>query len=255
MTHASPRVSLVGAGPGAADLITLRGYRRLQEADLVLYDALVAPELTDAAPQARRFCVGKRADRPSFDQATIENLMVKAARRGERVVRLKCGDPFVLGRGGEEALTLAKAGIQFEIIPGVSSAIAAAGLNAIPVTHRGITSNCVIVSGHKPDAFQPLLRSLPPGSSTVVGLMALRNRRQFAQAMLEQAWDAQTPVAIAYNAGGPRARATFGVLSDLASGAIGELQDDAGTIIIGEVVQFARELNSLIQQPYLRAYA
>ena len=191
MTHASPRVSLIGAGPGAADLITLRGYRRLQEADLVLYDALVAPELTDAAPQARRFCVGKRADRPSFDQATIENLMVKAARRGERVVRLKCGDPFVLGRGGEEALTLAKAGIQFEIIPGVSSAIAAAGLNAIPVTHRGITSNCVIVSGHKPEAFQPLLRSLPPGSSTVVGLMALRNRRQFAQAMLEQEWDAK----------------------------------------------------------------
>ena len=255
MTRTSPRVSLIGAGPGAADLITLRGYKRLQEADLVLYDALVAPELTDAAPHARRFCVGKRADRPSFDQATIENLMVKAARRGERVVRLKCGDPFVLGRGGEEALTLAKAGIQFEIIPGVTSAIAAAGLNAIPVTHRGITSNCVIVSGHKPEAFQPLLRSLPPESSTVVGLMALRNRRQFARAMLEQEWNPQTPVAIAYNAGGPRARAVFGTLSDLAAGKIGELQDDAGTIIIGEVVQFARELNSLIQQPYLRAYA
>ena len=155
-------------------------------------------------------------------------------------------------RGG---IDTAKAGIQFEIIPGVSSAIAAAGLNAIPVTHRGITSNCVIVSGHKPEAFQPLLRSLPPESSTVVGLMALRNRRQFARAMLEQEWNPQTPVAIAYNAGGPRARAVFGTLSDLAAGKIGELQDDAGTIIIGEVVQFARELNSLIQQPSLRAYA
>ena len=85
--------------------------------------------------------------------------------------------------------------------------------------------------------------------------MALRNRRQFARAMLEQEWNPQTPVAIAYNAGGPRARAVFGTLSDLAAGKIGELQDDAGTIIIGEVVQLARELNSLIQQPYLRAYA
>ena len=84
MTHTSPRVSLIGAGPGAADLITLRGYKRLQEADLVLYDALVAPELTDAAPQARRFCVGKRADRPSFDQATIEKSYGQGceARRG-----------------------------------------------------------------------------------------------------------------------------------------------------------------------------
>ena len=152
------------------------------------------------------FCVGKRADRPSFDQATIENLMVKAAMRGEKVVRLRrCGDPFVLGRGGEEALTLARAGIQFEIIPGVSSAIYAAGLNGIPVTHRGITSNCLIVSGHKPQAFLPLLQSLPPSSSTVVGLMALRHRRPFAQTMLDHGWLPQTPVAIAYNAGGPRA--------------------------------------------------
>lgn len=251
----SPIVSLVGAGPGAADLITLRGYRRLQEADLVLYDALVAAELPDAAPNARRFCVGKRADRPSFDQATIENLMIKAAKRGEKVVRLKCGDPFVLGRGGEEALTLARHGIQFEIIPGVSSAIAAAGLNAIPVTHRGITSNCVIVSGHKPEAFQPLLANIPQASATVVGLMALRNRRAFAQSLLGNSWHPDTPVAIAYNAGGPRARVVYGTLRLLADGTIGELESDAGTIIIGDVVNVARELNELVQQPYLRAYA
>lgn len=255
MNHLTPTVSLVGAGPGAADLITLRGYRRLQEADLVLYDALVAPELPDAARNARRFCVGKRADRPSFDQATIENLMVKAAKRGEKVVRLKCGDPFVLGRGGEEALTLAREGIQFEIIPGVSSAIAAAGLNSIPVTHRGITSNCIIVSGHKPSAFIPLLTSLPPASATVVGLMALRNREAFASAMLKNGWLETTPVAVAYNAGGPRARVVYGTLENLRCGTIGELEDDAGTLVIGDVVQFARDLNALVQQPYLRAYA
>lgn len=255
MNQTTPLVSLVGAGPGAADLITLRGYRRLQEADLVLYDALVAPELPDAAPNARRFCVGKRADRPSFDQATIESLMLKAAKRGERVVRLKCGDPFVLGRGGEEALTLAKEGIQFEIIPGVTSAIAAAGLNAIPVTHRGITSNCIIVSGHKPEAFIPLLSSLPPSSGTIVGLMALRNRGVLAQTLLENGWSKDTSVAVAYNAGGPRARLTYGTLADLKHERIGALEDDAGTIVIGEVVQFARDLNALVQQPYLRAYA
>jgi len=255
LNQTTPLVSLVGAGPGAADLITLRGYRRLQEADLVLYDALVATELPDSARNARRFCVGKRADRPSFDQATIESLMVKAAKRGERVVRLKCGDPFVLGRGGEEALTLAKEGIQFEIIPGVSSAIAAAGLNAIPVTHRGITSNCIIVSGHKPAAFRPLLSNIPPSSATIVGLMALRNRAAFAETLLANGWLKKTAVAVAYNAGGPRARLTYGTLEDLKYERIGALDQDAGTIVIGEVVQFARDLNALVQQPYLRAYA
>ena len=114
-------VSLVGAGPGDPELLTLRALRRLRDADLVLYDALVEPELLELAPQAKRFFVGKRAGRHSIDQDGIHRLMIRAAQRGERVVRLKCGDPFVLGRGGEEALALEAAGIAYEVVPGLSA--------------------------------------------------------------------------------------------------------------------------------------
>lgn len=126
-------VSLVGAGPGDPELITVRGLRRLEEADLVLYDALVHPELVARAVRARTFFVGKRAGRPAIEQRTIEKLMIRAALGGDRVVRLKCGDPFVLGRGGEEALALARAGVPFEVVPGVSAALAAPALAGIPL--------------------------------------------------------------------------------------------------------------------------
>ena len=125
MNNHSPLVSLVGAGPGDPELLTRRGASRLGAADLVLYDALVDPALLELAPRARRWFVGKRAGKRAMQQETIGKLMVRAARRGQRVVRLKCGDPCVLGRGGEEALVLAEAGVPYEIVPGVSSALAA----------------------------------------------------------------------------------------------------------------------------------
>ena len=118
-------VSLVGAGPGDPELLTVRALERLRTADLVLYDALVAPAIVAQANTAQRFCVGKRAGRPAVDQPTIDRLMIRGARRGKRVVRLKSGDPFVLARGGEEAITLAAAGITFEVVPGITSAVAA----------------------------------------------------------------------------------------------------------------------------------
>ena len=130
-------VSLVGAGPGDPDLLTQRAVRRLAEADLVLYDALVSPEVLPLASRAQCLSVGKRACRPSISQEAINRCLVRGARRGKRVVRLKCGDPFVFGRGGEEAIALAAAGVPFEIVPGVSSALAAPALAGIPVTHRG----------------------------------------------------------------------------------------------------------------------
>ena len=117
------RVSLVGAGPGDPDLLTRAAARRLRSADLVLYDALVPTAIVRLAKRAQRFCVGKRAGRPSVRQETINGLMIRGARRGQHVVRLKCGDPFVLGRGGEEALALRAAGVPFDVVPGVTSAI------------------------------------------------------------------------------------------------------------------------------------
>ena len=136
----SGRVSLVGAGPGDPELWTVRALRRVEEADLVLYDALVDVDALRRATKGQCFCVGKRARRDSVPQETIHKLMIRAAKQGKRVVRLKGGDPFVFGRGAEEALALAHAGIPFEVVPGVTTAVAAAELAGIPVTHRGVAS-------------------------------------------------------------------------------------------------------------------
>ena len=140
-------VSLVGAGPGDPGLLTRRAVQRLRHADLVLYDALVSREVLKIARRAQCFCVGKRAGRKAMRQETIHQLMIRAVRRGKRVVRLKGGDPFVLGRGGEEALALRAAGVAFEVVPGVTTAVAAPGLAGIPVTHRGLASAFLVVSG------------------------------------------------------------------------------------------------------------
>jgi uroporphyrin-III C-methyltransferase/precorrin-2 dehydrogenase/sirohydrochlorin ferrochelatase len=236
-------VSLVGAGPGDPELLTLKALRRLQEAHLVLYDALVAPEVVARAPGARRFCVGKRAGRRGVEQETINRLLVRAARRGQRVVRLKCGDPFLLGRGGEEALALAAAGVPFEVVPGVSSALAAPALSGVPVTHRGLSSGVLVVSGHAEAAWRPALSGLPPGSVTVVVLMGLAARVAVAERLLELGWAADTPAAVLWAASTPQAAAWTGPLSGLGSAAPPPLAAEApGTVVVGKVVSLARVL-------------
>ncbi len=238
------RVALVGAGPGAPDLLTLRAARRLAEADLVLYDALVHPDLLALAPRAQRFCVGKRAGRPSVRQETIERALIRAARRGRRVVRLKCGDPFVLGRGGEEALALAAAGIPFEVVPGVSSALAAPSLSGIPVTHRGLASAFVVVSGHAESAWRPVFESLAPQSLTVVVLMGLAARGAIAARLIERGWSAHTPAALCLAAGSDEAATWRGALGALGTAPC-EPADAPGTLVIGEVVHVASQLAAL----------
>jgi uroporphyrin-III C-methyltransferase/precorrin-2 dehydrogenase/sirohydrochlorin ferrochelatase len=234
-------VWLVGAGPGDPELLTRKAARVLAESDLVLYDALVAPHALALAPHAQRFCVGKRAGRASVRQETINWLMVRAARRGKRVVRLKCGDPFVLGRGGEEALALTAAGISFEVVPGISSAVAAPALAGIPVTHRGLASAFVVVSGHAEAAYRPVLASLAPGAATVVVLMGLASRGAVAALLLERGWAGATPAAIVLGAATAASHAWTGTLATLA---VAELPDsDApGTIVIGSVVSLAARL-------------
>src|SRR6187399_1800877 len=163
------RVSLVGAGPGDPELWTIRALRRVEEADLVLYDSLVDAEALRRRTKAQCFCVGKRARRDSVPQATINRLMIRAAKQGKHVVRLKGGDPFVFGRGGEEALALAEAGISFEVVPGVTSLAAAPAAAGIPVTHRGVAAQVTIVSGHSADGgdldYEALART--PGTLVV----------------------------------------------------------------------------------------
>jgi len=233
------RVSLVGAGPGDPELLTLRAIKRLQAADLVLYDALVDPESLQFAPRARRFFVGKRAGRPAISQDAINRLMIREARRGHQVVRLKCGDPFVFGRGGEEALALAAAGIACEIVPGISSAIAAPLLSGIPVTHRGIASAFLVVSGHAASSYAPVLRSLAPGSATLVVLMGLANRAAIASELIGAGWSAHTPAAVLIGISHDGEQAWHGPLEALHSVSLEDEDNLPGIIVVGAVAALA----------------
>ena len=230
-------VSLVGAGPGDPELMTVRAVDRLRRADLVLYDALTPELLLELAPKAKRFYVGKRAERHSIDQDGIHRLMIRAAQRGERVVRLKCGDPFVLGRGGEEALALEAAGVEYEVVPGLSSAIAAPALAGIPVTHRGLATGFAVVSGHAASAYGPALDSLAPGSLTLVVLMGLRTRGEIAARLIARGWAAETPAAIVLGASHEGSARWLGTLATLADADID--LDLAGIVVVGAVVSLA----------------
>jgi uroporphyrin-III C-methyltransferase / precorrin-2 dehydrogenase / sirohydrochlorin ferrochelatase len=180
--------------------------------------------------------VGKRAGRPSVSQRAIERLLVRGARRGQRVVRLKCGDPFVLGRGGEEALALAAAGVPFEIVPGVSSALAAPALAGIPVTHRGLSAAVTVVSGHAETAFGPVVDGLAPGGSTLVVLMGLATRAALAARLLARGWDPVTPAAVLLGASSAGASAWRGPLGELARAPLAEDRAHLpGVIVVGAV--------------------
>ena len=247
-------VSLVGAGPGDPELLTRRAAQRLAEADLVLYDALVDPAVLELAGNAQRFYVGKRAGRHHVTQEQIHRILIRAARRGQRVVRLKGGDPFVFGRGGEEALALAEAGIAFEVVPGISSSVAAPALAGIPVTHRGMSTGFVVVSGHADEAWQPALDSLAPGAVTVVVLMGLAHRAAIASRLLARGWTRATPAAIVWAASRAEGSTWRGTLAELAAAAPStESADSPGTIVVGAVVSLAEALAPAASHPVTAA--
>ena len=235
-------VSLVGAGPADPDLLTVRAFRRIEAAELVLYDGLVDPRVVAVATRAQRFSVSKRAKRPTVGQQTINRLMIRAARRGKRVVRLKSGDPFVLGRGGEEALALSAAGVPFEVIPGLSSAVAAPTLAGIPVTHRGLASGFAVVSGHAESVFGPLLDELVPNGLTLVILMGLASRARIASRLVDRGWHPNTPVAVVMAAGTPDMATWVGRLEHLSEAVLGTPTGSPGTIVVGEVVRLCTSI-------------
>jgi uroporphyrin-III C-methyltransferase len=228
------KVWLVGAGPGDPDLLTVRATKALAGADVLLYDALVDPRALDLAPRAAKFFVGKRAGAPSMQQETIHRLMIGAARSGKNVVRLKAGDPFVLGRGGEEALALTDAGVPYEIVAGISSALAAPLVAGIPVTHRGIASSFTVVSAVPHAQFVAVARSLPRSGTTLVVLMGLGQRSAIRNTLLAAGFPASTRAAIVLAATGSGESVWSGTLDALP---FVEIENDApGTIVIGEVV-------------------
>jgi uroporphyrin-III C-methyltransferase len=237
-------VSLVGAGPGDPALLTRKALARLRRADLVLYDALVDDRVLALARRAQRFFVGKRAGRHALSQQEIHALMIRAARRGRQVVRLKGGDPFVFGRGGEETQALQLAGIPFDVVPGVTSAVAAPASVGIPLTHRGLSSAFFVVSGHDQDVFSEAIGALRPDRITIVILMGYRRRAALASELVEGGWNQQTPAAIVTDGTLPQRQVWRGTLGDLAAGRDSLGTDGPALIVVGKVA--ALDLSSTI---------
>jgi uroporphyrin-III C-methyltransferase/precorrin-2 dehydrogenase/sirohydrochlorin ferrochelatase len=227
---------LVGAGPGDPGLLTRRAVARLRRADLVLYDALIDPRILKLARYAQRFFVGKRAGREAMSQRVINGVMVRAARRGKQVVRLKGGDPFVFGRGGEEVSALREAGVSFEVVPGVTSAIAAPALAGIPLTHRGVSSAFLVVGGHDQEAFTRAIGKVTPNVATLVILMGVGRRVALARELIARGWAGSTPSAIVLDASMPTQAVWRGTLDEIAIERVDAEHEGAGTIVVGEVV-------------------
>ena len=235
------RVVFVGAGPGDPDLITLRGWRALQQADVVLYDSLVDPGLLEGL-DAEVVFVGKRCGRHSMPQEAITALLVRLALDGKHVVRLKGGDPTVFGRTGEEALGLARFGIEFEIVPGVSSAVAAPALAGIPVTHRGLADSVCVLSAHR-QKDEPQL-SIPPyhPRTTLVLLMALQTVETWGPQLLDRGYPADLPVAFISAGATARQRVVVTTVSRAAADSRAEQLDSPTLAVVGGVVSLRAAL-------------
>ncbi len=241
------RVYIVGAGPGAGDLITLRGVAALRKADVVLYDALVSASLLGQAPgEAERVFVGKRCGNHSMKQEEISRLMIDRAREGKTVVRLKGGDPFIFARGGEEALACAEAGLEFEVVPGVSAALGAASYLGIPLTHRGVSSSVAFVAAHgagggdSPDlSWIGLARS----AGTIVIFMGGSWLDRIAAALVETGLPESTPVAVVSNATTGAQKSVLGTLGTIAGRVAQAGLTTPTLIVVGEVARMSETLN------------
>jgi uroporphyrinogen III methyltransferase/synthase len=237
-------VYLVGGGPGDPGLITLRGVECLQRADVVVYDRLIGRSLLDHAPQALQIDVGKQPRRHVVPQDAINALLIEHARAGRTVVRLKGGDPFVFGRGGEEAMALTEAGIPLEVVPGVTSAVAGPAFAGIPVTHRGLACSVAIITGHRGDDYpdEPLCdwAQVATGADTLVFLMGFHNLPQIVERLVDFGRSPDTPVAVIERASYPRQRTVVATLSTIVDQSAG-LRPPV-VVVVGEVVRLRARL-------------
>ncbi|MFM6850452.1 MAG: uroporphyrinogen-III C-methyltransferase [Terrabacter sp.] len=247
------RVVLVGAGPGGLELLTLTGIRALADADVVLTDRLAeVGDVAALAPGAEIIDAGKRPGHHAVPQAEIERIMVERARAGLVVVRLKGGDPFVFGRGGEEVLAAVEAGLHVTVVPGVSSAVGVPGAAGIPVTHRGVSHVFTVVSGHVP--LEPhQAASLATLGGTVVFLMGMHNLVPITTALVRAGLAPDTPAAVVERGFTPDQRSivgTVGTLADLASRAGAS---SPAVIVVGDVVRqsdvWARRTGAVRPEP------
>lgn len=236
-------VSLVGAGPGAADLLTLRAHRLMVEADVIVHDRLVTDEVLDMARRdAERIYVGKSRADHALPQTDINALLVRLAREGKRVVRLKGGDPYVFGHGGEEAEALHAAGVSFAVVPGITAALACAAQARIPLTHKDAAGSLTFVTGHAKDGrlaldFHTLARSAEAG--TVAVYMGAASLPLLRDGLLSAGLDPRTPAALIERGGTPAQRAVFGTLDELVAQAPGWSTGGPTLVLVGAAVDRA----------------
>ncbi|OGW82505.1 MAG: uroporphyrinogen-III C-methyltransferase [Omnitrophica bacterium RIFCSPHIGHO2_02_FULL_51_18] len=241
------KVSLVGAGPGDPELLTLKAHHRLKEADLVVYDTLANPEhLKHVKASAKTICVGKRFRYHPYSQRRINRMIIQAARKGQKVVRLKGGDPYLFGRGGEEALYLHHHKVPFEVIPGVTSATACAAYAGIPLTHRKHSASVTFLTGHR--AHDENLDSVPwdkiaASKGTLVIYMGFYNLAKIARQLVRAGMSAATKACVIEWGTLPKQRSCDGTLSDIAGKVKKKKLKAPAIIIVGEVVSLKNQLS------------
>ncbi len=238
------KVYLVGAGPGDPELLSLKAYRLIREADVILVDNLVLG-VKRVIPEGKEVIdIGKTATAHKYSQAEINELMVELASRHETVVRLKGGDPFVFGRGGEEALYLKEHGVEFEIVPGITSAIAVPASFSIPLSYRGVSSSITIITGHEMEGKEENLdwEAIAKLKGTLVILMGVGNLSNNVEELLNHGLHADTPVAIIEKGFTPDARIVTGTLGNIATVADREGVKPPAVIVVGDVVKLREML-------------
>ncbi len=246
-----PRLTLAGAGPGDPELISVKGLNALKQADVILYDALISPELLSHAPNALTLYVGKRAGYHEKTQDEINQLIVDYALQYGHVVRLKGGDPFVFGRGHEEIEYAEKFGIATTVIPGISSATAAAGLHKIPLTRRGLNESFWVITGATSDGrISDDIKLAAQSNATVVILMGLGKLNEIVQTF-QDAGKSALPVAVIQNGSLPDEKIAFGTIDTIGSEVKAKGLKAPAIIVIGEVVRLAPSFNSLKENLYL----
>jgi uroporphyrinogen III methyltransferase/synthase len=253
LVNVSGKIYLVGAGPGDPGLLTLRGKNCLEQADVILYDYLANPRLLDLAPpSAQRIYVGRRGRGAYQEQQEVNDLMIEHARAGRTVVRLKGGDPFIFGRGGEEAEAISAAGLPFEVVPGVTSAVAVPAYAGIPVTHRTMASTVAFVTGHEDAAKEDTALEWPrlaTAEGTLVFLMAMKNLPHIVRRLLAEGRVADTPVAAIRWGTRPNQRTVVGTLGTIVEQVRSEELGPPSVIVVGDVVRLRERLNWFETRP------
>jgi uroporphyrin-III C-methyltransferase len=252
------KVYLVGAGPGDPELITVKGLRCIQEADVILYDRLINDQLLSyAKPEADLIYCGKLPNYHTMKQETINSFLIKLAKKGKTVVRLKGGDPFIFGRGGEEAEALAKHNIEFEIVPGITSGIAAAAYAGIPVTHRDFSSSVAFITGHKQKGSNEDVKweTLAKGVDTLAIYMGISNLPYIREQLLKHGKAPTTPAAVIQWGTLAEQKTVTATLDTIVEVVKRHRIENPSMIIIGEVVALRQKIQwfeqtILTQQPF-----